>query len=185
MHRLDILKISAGFSQARGPSTLTSSLQKTNHTCQPKHSTDMILQGGPSGTEHLRKGAGPAMDQTVSPSGGIGLLVPWTLDSSQKNSRANRRGRVPLGASVRISPSPSPRTLPIPPSPFTLPPSSCPSHLFYLFWRCVCVCVTSFTRHYQVVARALSVCPYRRVVSSVSHPLRLLFLFVQWPHRCL
>ena len=98
---------SAGFVQARGPAYRAAcglhyltSVKGSLPTAQQISN----LQGGPSGIEHLRKGAGSAMNRGRDPpSGGSGVLVPWTLDSRQKNSRANRRGRVPLGAGVQIS----------------------------------------------------------------------------------
>ena len=99
------LYFTAGLVQARGPAYRAAcglhyltSVKGSLPTAQQISN----LQGGPSGIEHLRKGAGSAMNRGRDPpSGGSGVLVPWTLDSRQKNSRANRRGRVPLGAGVR------------------------------------------------------------------------------------
>jgi hypothetical protein len=52
------------------------------------------LQGGPSGIERLRKGAAPAMDRGRDPpSGGSGVLVPWTLDSRKKKLQCQSKGK--------------------------------------------------------------------------------------------
>ena len=129
------LFVPAGFVQARGPAYRAAcglhyltSVKGSLPTAQQISN----LQGGPSGIEHLRKGAGSAMNRGRDPpSGGSGVLVPWTLDSRQKNSRANRRGRVPLGAGVRIS-LPPPFHSFCSPFPFTPAPSTC--RLAFVFW---------------------------------------------------
>ena len=68
------------------------------------------LQGGPSGIEHLRKGAGSAMDRGRDPpSGGSSVLVPWTLGSRKKKLQSQSKGngapwcRCPKSAHVCIT----------------------------------------------------------------------------------